>query len=249
MFTEFKGFIEQLVRRYDKIGRYTEDLVSDINLKLISSNFLETFRKWHFAHLPEKIKGEDIPALLGITWEQWYSQQWYRIKGMDKYKEGYWESKYWAKRSPRAVLVAPIPLQGTGLRKSDVYYTEEVLETAACWKRRTNAPLVVRRAKFENYLRVSVKNYFKNCLRGIGRHNQDIYLPPNEDGGAWEHDVEEHQDTCKEEILALLHAHKKLGEHLPKVLQLLDNKVPLDTALAQLKLGITIHDLRRTLSS
>ena len=244
MFTEFKGFIERLVRRYDKIGRYTEDFVADINYKLIASDFLASFRTYHQEHLPEMVTGAAIPALLGINWGQWRTAQWYRTQGLRQYSEG-----YRINREPKPVLIAPIPVTGRGGSKKAVYYTEEVLATAPFFKKKTMVPLIVRRAQFENYLRVSVRNHFKNCIRTIGRHDQDIYKAPNEDGSSWENDIEEHQDTAKEEILVLMRAHSLLGKNYHKVLQMLDNKVPLDTALHKLKLGITISDLRRTLVS
>jgi len=120
---------------------------------------------------PLTLTGWEAAAHIGITWDQWRTSQWRMCIGK--------------------ISWPPKPLTGKGCQKGALYRTSEVEAVAHHFKRHMGIQALEHsqtctRGRFESYLSVAVSNAFKNFCRTLKRKDQDMYLPPLEDGSAWE---------------------------------------------------------------
>ena len=226
LFTRYSALIAKTVKQYDRVGRYTEDIFQDVCMRLLAANFLDTFSQAHRPKLPSIITGIEAAQMLGITWPQWVTSQQNREKICSNVKALGFNPNAWA---PCPINFSPKGKIVSGAKKKDLFYTEEVLETKGKWHKLHYAPIypkasseILTKSKFENYLKMAVRNYVKNYFRTLGRHDQDLYLEPNEDGSAWEAGLADNQTEGREELVDFTRACKSLGPQGIPLLKLLD---------------------------
>ena len=225
-FKLYASFIAKVVKQYDRIGRYTEDIFQDVCMHLVAANFLGVFNQSSQGKVPLLVTGAGAVAILGISRDQWITAQRRREELTKALALGQdFHPSAWA---PCPVNVRADGSLNNGLRKGDLFYTEEVLETKCHWHKFHQEPIsfaiaeAPTRAKFENYLRRAVRNYVKNYFRTLGRHDRDIYLEPKEDGSAWEAELEDGQREVQEEMVDLSRVCNKLGHQSKPLLKLLE---------------------------
>jgi hypothetical protein len=187
LYNRYQSFVARQVRRHDTVGRHFEDLLQAVWLRLLEANILGKFEV-SLGRTPLTLTGWEAAAHIGITWDQWKVSQWRTRIGKTDW--------------------APKPLTGKGCQKDATYRTSEVEAVAHHFKRHQGIQVPEHsqsptRGRFESYLSVAVSNAFKNFCRTLKRKDRDMYLPPLEDGSAWETRLVD--DGAAPDIGALLH--------------------------------------------
>jgi DNA-directed RNA polymerase specialized sigma24 family protein len=215
-YSRYSVFVARKVRQIDTVGRHYEDALQAVWLRLVEADFLGKFNA-SLGRAPQTMTGWEAAAHIGITWDQWKVSQWRTRIGKTDW--------------------APTPVSGKGCRKDAVYNTAEVEAVAHHFKRHGHISTPVKaadatRGRFEAYLTRAVINAFNNFCRTLMRKDKDTYLPPAEDGSAWESKYADR--GALPDVKVSLHEEVSACDDPESVLELVDGGYTLTEAVTRL---------------
>jgi len=162
LFTQYNTFIDNLLRRINKIPSDTEDLKQEIKCKLVNAKLLEKFRSFAAQTLPPVLTAQEAIDYLGVSWCKFHSA---------------------LKKAAKADLGIE-PVEGTLLSKDAAFSSKDIkiLDDLGLLpeKRGIRRRPPVLALGFTNYLGVAIRRHFANWVRTKKRRViREITLDPS----------------------------------------------------------------------
>lgn len=157
----YSSVVTNVVRRHFKFGLPLEDAISEVWLKLLTSDLTKKFLNTATKHFPTTLTVDEAVEFLGVSWDAWCAM-------VDNYDK------------------APTPIKGSAKDPAAMLESEAILilDREGYFKQRHDLRRLpeacVTLARFENYLRVAANNHTKNLLRTQDRRfNKELTQGPS----------------------------------------------------------------------
>lgn len=242
LWRDYAKFVANLLRKYNKVGRNHEEVLSHNWEKLVQSRMLEKYRAFVTEKMPKTMTAVEACSFLGISFGQWRTAMWAFHMGDPIYNKDKIEVRRRRGHWMPTPLNAEAFLAKSGGKSNGYSAKTAILDTDDLILLTVNEKLMkngsvrgpffkqgplnvpgikVTKGHFSSYLAKCVHNNFMNWLRTKARKHQERphdtfaeFRGYGDNPVAWEATIEDPHGARQEARTACSEALRKLSESL-----------------------------------